>query len=290
MSIHQLNLSGKDKIEVAIGRLKMFEPQEGYRLAFSGGKDSCVIKALADMAGVKYEAHYSITGIDPPELVRFIMDKHPDVIRDKPRDRDGNRITMWSLIPKKKAPPMRIVRYCCQELKESNGLGRITITGVRWAESANRKNNQGGITIYDKKAKRLIEQIADEDDYKKTHKRGVVLRLDNDKSKQIVDMCYKTHRTTINPIIDWTDEDVWEFLHEYEIPYCELYDQGYKRLGCVGCPMSSKAADELDRYPKFKNLYLLAFEKMIQARKDAGLEVRESWSTPQGVMDWWLQK
>lgn len=46
--IDQLNMSGKTKVETAIERIKTFEPPEGYFLAFSGGKDSVVIKALAD--------------------------------------------------------------------------------------------------------------------------------------------------------------------------------------------------------------------------------------------------
>lgn len=50
MSIYQLNMYGKDKVQTAIDRFKSFEPEEGYYLAFSGGKDSVVIKALADMA------------------------------------------------------------------------------------------------------------------------------------------------------------------------------------------------------------------------------------------------
>lgn len=70
--IHQMNIYGKDKVEVAIERLRAFEPLEGYHLAFSGGKDSVVIKALADMAGVKYDAHYSVSSVDPPELVQFV--------------------------------------------------------------------------------------------------------------------------------------------------------------------------------------------------------------------------
>ena len=68
----QLNMYGMDRVETAIERLKAFEPPEGYWLAFSGGKDSVVVKALADMAGVKYEAHYQNTSVDPPELVQFI--------------------------------------------------------------------------------------------------------------------------------------------------------------------------------------------------------------------------
>ena len=100
--IHQMNIYGMDKVEVAIERIKTYEKPEGYYLCFSGGKDSCVIKALADMAGVKYDAHYSNTGIDPPELVRFIKRHHPDVIFDCHYDKDGKRITMWNLIPQKK--------------------------------------------------------------------------------------------------------------------------------------------------------------------------------------------
>lgn len=57
--IGQLNINGMDKVETAIQRLQTFEPPEGYYLAFSGGKDSVVIKSLADMAGVKYDAHYN---------------------------------------------------------------------------------------------------------------------------------------------------------------------------------------------------------------------------------------
>lgn len=141
-----------EKEKMSIERLMAFEPKngEGYYLAFSGGKDSVVIKALADMAGVKYDAHYRVTSVDPPELVQFIKAKYPDVARDVPRYPDGKPITMWNLIPRKLMPPTRIVRYCCASLKESGGDGRKTITGVRWAESVNRKRNQGQVTVYDK--------------------------------------------------------------------------------------------------------------------------------------------
>ena len=135
-----------DKEQVAIQRLKAFEPEEGYYLAFSGGKDSVCLKALADMAGVKYDAHYNATTVDPPELVRFIKKYHPDVEIMKPD------IPMRKLIAKKKMPPTRLVRYCCIHYKEAHGKGRVTLTGTRWAESSNRKNNQGTVTVFDRKA------------------------------------------------------------------------------------------------------------------------------------------
>ena len=143
--IDQMNIYGNTKVEQAIKRLKLFEPPEGYYLAFSGGKDSVVVKALADMAGVKYDAHYRHTSVDPPELIRFIKDAHPDVAIEFPRDKDGKRITMWNLIPKRSMPPTRIVRYCCKELKEDGGNGRFKVTGVRWDESVRRRKVWGGV-------------------------------------------------------------------------------------------------------------------------------------------------
>jgi phosphoadenosine phosphosulfate reductase len=75
----------RDKVAIAIDRLRAFEPEEGYYLAFSGGKDSQCIYHLAVEAGVKFEAHYNVTGIDPPELVQFIRTNYIDVIRHMPK-------------------------------------------------------------------------------------------------------------------------------------------------------------------------------------------------------------
>lgn len=96
--------------------------------------------------------------------------------------------------------------------------------------------------------------------------------MDNAESKDIVSMCYRTRTTTVNPIIDWSNDDVWEFIHKYNVPYCELYDQGYKRLGCIGCPMNDHAAEELEKYPKYKQAYMRAFDRMLKERKQRGYD------------------
>ena len=97
-------------------------------------------------------------------------------------------------------------------------------------------------------------------------------------------------KTTINPIIDWTDAEIWEFIHEYNVPYCKLYDEGFKRLGCIGCPMGGgKAqAEEFRRYPKYKDLYFKAFERMLEENKKN--EIETNWETATDVMSWWLQE
>ena len=111
----------RDKVEAAIARLQTFEPKEGYYVAFSGGKDSQCVYHLCKIAGVKFDAHYAITSVDPPELIYFIREHYPDVEFTRQHDKDGKPITMWSLIAQHTIPPTRKSRYCCAALKEPGG-------------------------------------------------------------------------------------------------------------------------------------------------------------------------
>lgn len=76
-----------DKVDLAIRRIKLHEPPEGYYVAFSGGKDSCVILDLVKRAGVKFDAHINLTTVDPPEVIRFVRQQYPEVTMEKPGQR-----------------------------------------------------------------------------------------------------------------------------------------------------------------------------------------------------------
>ncbi|MBQ1776647.1 MAG: phosphoadenosine phosphosulfate reductase family protein [Acidaminococcaceae bacterium] len=251
------------KVSLAVNRLKAFEPPDGYFLAFSGGKDSQCVYHLAKMAGVKFDPVYSVTSVDPPELVRFIKEHYPDVKFQRQYDKNGKPITMWSLIADHTLPPTRKVRYCCSALKETGGQGRVVVTGVRWAESANRKNTHDVVDIRGKKAKKKADAMGVE--YKQNKHGDVILNDDNDDSRRMVEQCYRTHKTMVNPIVDWTDDDVWAFLNGNNIPHCSLYDEGFTRLGCIGCPLSGSKnmIRDFERWPKYKELYIRAFQRMI---------------------------
>lgn len=154
MGLAQLNFTGLNKIEVAIEHIKEFVPPEGYYLAFSGGKDSEVVYDLMTRAGVKFDTHYNVTGIDPPELVYFIREHYHDIIYEKPLR------PIWKLI-EEKGLPRRNSRFCCEYLKEHTGAGRMVVTGVRWQESWRRSRRKMVETCRWVKGKAFVHPIID---------------------------------------------------------------------------------------------------------------------------------
>lgn len=232
-----------DKVQEALDRIKDFEPPDGYCLAFSGGKDSCVIKHLADQAGVKYDAHYNVTNLDPPELVRFIKKHHPDVGWNIPKK------SFRRMLLEKKFVPLRHQRWCCELLKEGSGDGRTVMMGVRWAEGANRKK------------------------------------------RRLYEVCYKNKtKKYFSPIIDWENEDVWEFIKRENLPYCSLYDEGFKRLGCVMCPFAStkNRMAEAERWPKYAARYKRWFRDLMIYRILLGKPLTD-FKDENDLFNWWLQ-
>lgn len=246
----------------------------------SGGKDSSVCVALAQRAGIKFEVQHNHTTADAPETVRFVREefKRLEALGIKctinyPAYK-GKPTSMWALIPQKLMPPTRLVRYCCDVLKERGGANRMITTGVRWAESAKRKNNRG---IYESK----------------TRSSKVILANDNDDRRQLFERCMQKRRSVCNPIIDWTDADVWDYIEAEKIPVNPLYGCGFKRVGCIGCPLAGKPTRyaEFARYPKYQKLYINTFDRMLAERERRG-KMDGSWrigTTGLDIYHWWME-
>lgn len=273
-----------EKEKRAIQYLKTFEPEsEPYYGCYSGGKDSDVIRILLNLAGVKYDLVHNLTTVDAPETIRYIK-SIPEVSIEPPS------ITMWDLIVKKMFPPTRLARYCCEVFKESGGKGRVKVTGVRWAESKNRKENGGFVKIIGKP--KTVQKLGEEldADFILTQKGGVVLNSDNDASRRFVELCYRTTSTMVNPIVDWTDDEVWDFLAYYGCSSNPLYACGECRIGCIGCPMAGfkQMKRDFTKYPVYESNYIRTFDKMLDNRIRNGLPVRSSWKDGKSVMKWWV--
>ena len=248
----------------------------------SGGKDSQVCKELALRAGIPFEIQHNHTTADAPETVRFVRQeaKRFEELGIKytinmPMYK-GQRTSMWNLIPQKLMPPTRMVRYCCAVLKETGGAGRFISTGVRWAESSSRKKNRG-----------IYERLG------ATKATKIILNNDNDDKRMLFENCKLKAKRMVNPIVDWKDEEVWGFLEDAKAPVNPLYSEGWCRVGCVGCPMAGKKTREAEfiRWPRYKQLYLNSFDRMIAERYRRGKmngDMKMGY-TADDVFNWWME-
>ena len=272
-----------DLEQTAIERLRMASDmslrlyKQPLVITYSGGKDSDVLLHLAGAAGIPYEVLHSLTTADAPETVRHVLDTFRRLelagvkcTIDTHKRPDGTNVTMWNLIPRKLMPPTRLVRYCCAELKEGGGKGRWIATGIRWAESAKRKNRGALEVLHRDISKRLT------------------LMNDNDESRMMMETCQLKGKRVVNPIIDWKDADVLGYAAVEKICMNPLYECGWKRVGCIGCPMAGKhRITEFARYPKIKSAYIRAFGRMLDERRKRELPC--AWQSGEDVMHWWME-
>lgn len=254
----------QDKIEDSIALIKkgeklalLMQPNEGYYVGFSGGKDSQVVLELCKMAGVKYKAVYNNTTIDPPDNVRFIRNNYPEVEISNPSKNFFKLVEKLGL-------PTKIRRFCCKELKERGGIGYVTVTGVRHQESVNRSR------------------------YQQVMKRGRTKKdaevKDLDKMESLNFQCVNGNdKFMIYPILEWTESDVWQFIARQRLPYNKVYDD-VSRVGCLFCPFAGTEQILLnaDRYPKHWALMKKSFGKFLESKKE------KDFKTVEEYFDWWL--
>lgn len=230
------SLEGYSRDQLAIARLRMFCPPEGYYFADSFGKDSGVVRDLLQRSGLPYDGHHQLTTLDPPELVQFGKRNHPETTVHRPEK------SFWKLVRDGRGLPSRKGRWCCDELKERGGGGRFVVLGIRAEESKRRA------------------------------------------AYQMVQHCTRDGgKTLVMPILDWTEDDVWSYTHARELPYCSLYDEGWRRLGCAMCPMTSHQRREAERWPKLKAGLLRAVTAAYPTQKGF-----QQFGNPEAVVEWWL--
>lgn len=258
-----------EKIEYSINLLRKSEemalrmdPENGFYLAFSGGKDSQVLYHLAVRGGVKFKAHMNLTSVDPPKVIRFVKKNYPDVELIKPR------MSIYEMAKKKGCLPTRLVRWCCEEFKEMSGAGKVTLIGIRKSESTNRKK-RNEIETGDRKFSGTFDQWSEH-------------------QEKMVTCVGGKDKILVSPILYWTEKDVWDYLKRMHIPYCELYDKGYKRIGCIMCPMSNYKQNvrEMKDFPHVGKNWRKTIEWLIENKwKDKPLL-----QDPDMALKWWISK
>lgn len=240
-------------------------PDDGYWLAFSGGKDSQALYYLCKEARVKFTAHYQVTTIDPPANVYFIREHYPDVIMDRPRR------NMFKLIEVKGVPTVHH-RFCCERLKEGQGAGHVVLTGVRASESRKRS----AYPEFDVRSGRKEHR---------EHVGGYSL----DGMIQAEHRCIKgKDKVMLYPMLKWDAVDVWAYLDSIGAPHNPVYKQ-HDRVGCMFCPLSTIAEWQYyeDNYPRFKALFIRSIARYLETHPRTDTDIM--WS-PELYYEWWKSR
>lgn len=236
----------------------VMQPETGFYVGFSGGKDSQVVLELVKMAGVKYCAVYNVTTNDPADNVRFIKHHYPDVKFNVPEK------SYFQLIAQKGIPTMHN-RWCCALFKETAGVGCVVLTGVRKEESRKRA------------AYKEVSKFV-----RKKEERGEV---DLDKMEENEFQCVGgKDKFMVYPVLEWTEKDVWQFIRERGLPINPCY-KTCKRVGCVFCPFakSKDVRAYCETHTKLKEALIHAIGRYIERDRD-----RQKLPTAEDYFDWWL--
>lgn len=271
-----MNTQLQRKIDSSISMLQKAEKTAlryqsyGFNVAFSGGKDSQVIVKLAELAGVKHRVVHNFTTMDAPANIRFIRENYPQCVIRKPKE------SFWQLCRRHKMLPTMMVRFCCSELKEKSDPNSVTITGVRRSESYRRSDRQE-ITLLTRR--RHPDFVAGSWEEFESYQESVVTCL------------MGLDKLVVNPILNWSDGDVWEFIDSYKIPHNPLYKLE-SRVGCLFCPLKQTKLIHQDKllYPKHYQAFLHLIADLKELRK--ARNEKDVWQllSPEEIFDWWASK
>lgn len=249
-----------DKVERAIELLRMYQPKEGVFTSISGGHERPYYGCFSggkDSCVIKEICR--IGGINVVWHYNVTTLDPPELVRFIKKYHtdvviDRAIMPFFDLAIKKKGFPTRSRAWCCEYYKE-------------------RKSPDGSVNII---GVRAFESQSRSNNYKE------------------FTVNTRTHQWIIAPILYWTDSEVWQFIKDKGIPYCSLYDEGFSRIGCIGCPKSSNREKELNRYPHFQRAWKRLFKALWDSRAGTISRNGDEWmgsrrfDTWEELYQWWL--
>lgn len=260
----RLKLNIYQKIDHSIGVIEQFynSTNGNMYISFSGGKDSTVLLHLVRMLYPNTKAMYIKSGNDYPEMHKFVNKfDNVDIIRPK--------YTMKYIIEKYGFPmvskEMAMYIYDAKHTK-SEKMYNLRMHGMRngvigkqgkifekWkylvdsdfdvTHKCCKYLKKEPARLYEKQTnlKPIIGNLASESSLRKQ------LYLKN--GCNILD----GNKQASYPLSIWTEDDIWEYIKMFKLDYCELYDKGFERTGCMVCGFG--AHKEKDRFIRLKDMY-----------------------------------
>ena len=257
-------------------------------ICYSGGKDSDVLLdiAIKTLNKKDFRVLNSHTTLDAPETVYYIREKFA-VLKAQGYTCDisypmykGKRDSFWKLCERRKRLPTRITRFCCASLKEISTPHQIACVGVRSSESKNREGRDEFGLREDRTVTKTAQHV------------NAMIEFDQDPNNKssfeckIIKGAKKKKSMVCNPIYNFEEKDIWQYVKENNIRINPLYSKGYKRVGCVDCPMAGKKRyKEYSDYPKYRDNMIRLCNRILPNIKN-----NKGFLTGEDMFRWWLEE
>lgn len=276
-----------EKIAIAQKAIREFVEHFGIDciyISFSGGKDSTVLIHLCRQLYPDLVGLYSDTGLEFPEIRDFVQTfDNITIVTPKMHHREMLKKCGYPVVSKEQAEWIYRIRSGTSSGAIQKAFYGLNLDGTptrfklseQWKYLLNAPFNIGSGCCKEMKLKPIAEYV------KKTGRVPIMgttaseSALRAQKFMQYGFYNLEGKKAQCTPMSIWTDEDVWEYIRRFNLPYCKIYDMGYDRTGCVFCMFGAHLDKEPNRFQKLQRTHPDLWRYCMKPYDDGGLGLRE---------------
>lgn len=276
-----------EKIAIAQKAIREFVEHfgvDGIYISFSGGKDSTVLIHLCRQLYPDLVGLYSDTGLEFPEIRDFVQTfNNITIVTPKMHHREMLKKCGYPVVSKEQAEWIYRIRSGTSSGAIQKAFYGLNLDGTptrfklseQWKYLLNAPFNIGSGCCKEMKLKPIAEYV------KKTGRVPIMgttaseSALRAQKFLQYGFYNLEGKKAQCTPMSIWTDDDVWEYIHRFNLPYCKIYDMGYDRTGCVFCMFGAHLDKEPNRFQKLQRTHPELWRYCMKPYDDGGLGLRE---------------
>jgi len=246
-------------------------------VSFSGGKDSTVLLHLVRQLYPDVPAVFCDTGLEFPEIKQFVRQTEnvtilrPDMSFKKVIEKYGyptiGKEVAECVEGARKGQPYRIRRF------DPNYKPMFNVSKWAFLLDAPFKISASCCDVMKKSPFRRYERVTGFKPIVGTM--AVESRLRTQAWLRTGCNAFENKRPVSQPLSFWLEQDIWGYLHKFDVPYSTIYDMGYQRTGCIFCMFGCHLEPYPNRFQKLSQTHPKLYEYCMKPASEGGLGLAE---------------